>query len=155
MRSSPISPEFAQRTDIGERLRILRKARGAGAPVRRSRRASTSIEHPYLTVGRERYDRVAASVGIEPRDPFLDLRVLSFCVSLPDGQMLTNGWPKSILRRATADLLPDEVRWRCGKEHLGWAFTNALLDGLRGQACCRDVESNLAAVGSYVGLDAG
>jgi asparagine synthase (glutamine-hydrolysing) len=152
VRSSPISPEFAQRMDVGERLRIHERNAVAGPLSEGRAERARSIEHPYLTVGRERYDRVAGAVGIEPRDPFLDLRVLSFCVSLPDGQMLTNGWPKSILRHATADLLPDEVRWRCGREHLGWAFTNALLDGLR-DSMRRDLESNLAAVGRYVGLD--
>jgi asparagine synthase (glutamine-hydrolysing) len=153
VRSSPISAEFAERMAVGERLRIHERNAVTGPLSEGRAERARSIEHPYLTVGRERYDRVAGAVGIEPRDPFLDLRMLSFCVSLPDEQMLTNGWPKSILRRATADLLPDEVRWRRGKEHLGWAFTNALMDSVR-DSMRRDLESNLAAVDRYVGLDA-
>jgi asparagine synthase (glutamine-hydrolysing) len=153
VRSSPISEEFAERMAVGERLRLHERNAVAGPLSEGRAERARSIEHPYLTVGRERYDRVAGAVGIEPRDPFLDLRVLSFCVSLPDGQMLTDGWPKSILRRATADLLPDEVRWRRGREHLGFAFTSALMDTLR-DSMRRDLESNLAAVDRYVGLDA-
>lgn len=85
-----------------------------------------SRTHP--AVARERYDRVAAAVAIEPRDPFLDIRVLRLCLSLPADQLLSDGWPKVILRRAMAGLLPDEVRWRKGKEHLGWTFTNACIE---------------------------
>ena len=67
-------------------------------------RASASHLSP-LPDGRTRTLRpgCGAPSAIEPRDPFLDLRVLSFCVSLPDGQMLADGWPKAILRRATAE----------------------------------------------------
>jgi asparagine synthase (glutamine-hydrolysing) len=79
-----------------------------------------------ITAGRERYDRVAAHFGVETRDPFMDQRLQAFCLSLPMDQFQADGWPKLILRRATARLLPDEVRWRRGKEHLGATFTDAL-----------------------------
>lgn len=85
-----------------------------------------SWRHSGITVGRERYDRVAAHFGVEPRDPFMDQRVQAFCLSLPMDQLQTDGWPKMILRRAMAELLPDEVRWRRGKQHLGWTFTSRL-----------------------------
>jgi asparagine synthase (glutamine-hydrolysing) len=83
------------------------------------------VLHPHIVVARERYDRTAAALGIEPRDPFLDLRVIEFCLSLPQEQLQHDGWPKIILRRATKDLLPDAVRWRVGKQHLGGDFSNA------------------------------
>jgi asparagine synthase (glutamine-hydrolysing) len=84
------------------------------------------VTHPYAVVGRERYDRVAGPLAIEPRDPFLDRRVLDFCLSLPPDQIESDGWPKMILRRSMAGLLPDQVRWRTGKEHVGWRFDEAL-----------------------------
>lgn len=80
-----------------------------------------------LTVGRERYDRVAAHFGIEPRDPFMDRRVWDFCLSIPMDQFQSDGWPKMLLRRSMTDLVPDRVRWRQGKQHLGWVFTERLL----------------------------
>lgn len=85
-----------------------------------------------INVGRERYDRVAADFGIEPRDPFMDRRVQAFCLSLPMDQLQKDGWAKIILRRAMAGLLPDEVRWRRGKEHLGWDFTRAVANTWEG-----------------------
>ncbi len=79
-----------------------------------------------ITVGRERYDRIAADFGIEARDPYMDLRVRTFCLSLPMDQFQADGWPKIIQRRAMEGLLPDAVRWRRGKEHLGGTFTESL-----------------------------
>lgn len=153
MRSSPISAELARRMDVDERLRILEQSAITGPLSDGRTERARGIDHPYLAVGRERYDRVAGAVGIEPRDPFLDLRVISLCLRLPDRQMLHDGWPKAILRGAAAYRVPEEVRLRRGKEHLGWAFTNALLDGLQ-DSTRRDVESNLKVVGRYVDLEA-
>lgn len=84
------------------------------------------VSHPYIVVARERYDRIAAPLNIEPRDPFLDRRLLAFCLSLPADQIERRGWPKIILRRAMAGIVPDAVRWRVGKEHVGWEFEDAV-----------------------------
>lgn len=84
------------------------------------------LVHPNLVVGRERYDRVAAACAIEPRDPFLDLRLIRFCLSLPRDQVERDGWPKWILRRAMEGLVPAEVLWRHGKEHVGPEFIRAI-----------------------------
>ena len=78
-------------------------------------------------VGRERYDRVAASCAVECRDPFMDIRVLEMSLGLTGPQLLRDGWRKLILRKAMRGLLPDEVIWRRGKEHVGWFFTQELV----------------------------
>ncbi|KMK75027.1 asparagine synthase-related protein [Alkalihalobacillus pseudalcaliphilus] len=44
------------------------------------------------------------------RDPTNDLRVIRFCLSLPESQYVQNGYERSLIRRATKDLLPDQVR---------------------------------------------
>ena len=116
--SSIINPEFARRVDLGGRLRALAAHAGPGLPEDLGQERARALDHPYLTVGLERYDRVASALAVEPRHPFLDLRVISFCVALPGDQKLDRGWPKAILRRAMAGRLPDAVRWRRGKEHL-------------------------------------
>jgi len=87
------------------------------------------LTHPNLVVGRERFDRVAAACAIEPRDPFLDLRLIQFCLSLPRDQLERDGWPKWILRRAMDRSVPVAIAWRCGKEHVGPEFIRAVLDG--------------------------
>jgi asparagine synthase (glutamine-hydrolysing) len=127
IRESLIHPDFAARLRLAERLKTLNAHGLGGGSVSYREELARSIDHPYLTVGRERYDRVASAVAVEPRDPFLDRRVVAFCVSLPGEQKLDGGWPKIVLRRAMAGRLPDLVRWRTGKEHLGWTFTSTLI----------------------------
>lgn len=87
--------------------------------------------HPNVVVACERYDRVAAESGMEVRDPFTDVELLSFCASLPDVQKVQRGVRKSILRRAMMSLLPAKVRERTSKEHLGHAFSDAIVEILR------------------------
>ena len=81
-----------------------------------------AIRHPHLTVGRERYDREASQLAIEPRDPFLDIRLLQFCLSLPSSVLQNQGWPKLLLRHAMEGMLPNQIIWRRGRAHLGWHF---------------------------------
>ena len=146
---SVIDPDFAERVDLAARLRQLDAHRPARLLLDPRQERAIAIEHPYLTVGRERYDRVASAVGVEPRDPFLDLRVVSFCHSLPEAQLLSDGWPKAILRRAMRGRMPDAVRWRRGKEHLGWAFILSLV-GRTGRGIREEVEASRSLVMPYV-----
>ncbi|WP_216909554.1 asparagine synthase-related protein [Synechococcus sp. CCY 0621] len=127
IREARIDPTFADRIGLAERLQRLQAHGSDPVVVTYPEERARAIDHPYLTVGRERYDRVAAAVAVEPRDPFLDQRVVTFCLSLPGAQKLAGGWPKIVLRRAMANRLPDSVRWRTGRAHLGWAFTRELI----------------------------
>lgn len=127
IRQSPVNLEFASEVGVLERLEAMAGHRPTGEASSNRHSRATTVDQPFLTAGRERYDRLAAGAGVEARDPFLDLRVLGLCLALPGDQMLHGGWPKIVLRRATQGLLPDPVRWRRGKDHLGWAFNRALL----------------------------
>ncbi|MDL4838973.1 asparagine synthase-related protein [Aquibacillus rhizosphaerae] len=44
------------------------------------------------------------------RDPTNDLRVIRFCLSLPDNQFVQDGYDRALIRRATEGYLPDKVR---------------------------------------------
>jgi asparagine synthase (glutamine-hydrolysing) len=122
-----IRGDFARRTAVLERRAVRNIAAaalsGQGSPACRALLALG----PDITVARERYERVASRMGIEARDPFLDLQLMSLCFSLPVGQLTSQGWPKSILRRSMQALLPGTVVWRPERTHLGWKFTSAVL----------------------------
>ncbi len=122
---SLLAPEFARRIMIGRR-RAQNKAHVAVRTDGACRDRRRLALHPYIILGRERYDRVAAQQGIEPRDPFMDRRVVDFCLSMPPEQLQQNGWAKFVLRKAMAGLLPDGVRWRLGKQHVGGLFLTEL-----------------------------
>lgn len=132
-RTSLVHPALARKIDMHAR----RAAHARHIALRLDGRCEDRralVMHPYAVVARERYDRVAAPLAIEPRDPFLDRRLLAFCLALPADQIEHAGWPKIILRRAMAGLLPDAVRWRTGKEHIGWQFNEALFAHWHGDA---------------------
>src|SRR5205807_1805755 len=60
-------------------------------------------------------DRNAGAFGLEIRLPFLDHRVVDFCLSLRDDAKIYNGWTKYILRQALPQL-PRSNRWRRDKQ---------------------------------------
>jgi len=125
IRASIIRPEFAMRAGVPERLDGL-SARSRPATLRE--RQAAEIDHPNLVVALERYDRVAAAYGVEPRHPFLDRRLVEFCLALPWEQKLSGGWTKRIVRRAMQGILPREVAWRRGRwEGLGARCTSSLM----------------------------
>lgn len=137
LRNSLLSPALARRVDLAERLQRL-AAHGLAARTGDYREDRARMVHYNMVAGRERYDRAASALGVEPRDPFMDRRLMAFCLSLPGDQLLRGGWPKILLRRALAGRLPDDVRWRSGKEHLGGDFTKSLMARYwRGEAWTR------------------
>lgn len=126
---SLIDPEFARRVSLDERMRQWRSTAlyRPGSPARRA----VTVFHVHNVAARERYERVAARVGIESRDPYFDVRMIDFCLSLPVEQTMRNGWTKYILRQSMAGKLPEAVQWRTGRRHLGWEFTSRVLDASR------------------------
>ncbi|MBC9250148.1 hypothetical protein A9179_07665 [Pseudomonas alcaligenes] len=47
--------------------------------------------------------------GVDMRDPTGDLRLVEFCLSVPDRQFLRNGKPRWLLQRMMAGVLPAEI----------------------------------------------
>lgn len=126
LRESQVTPDFEQRVGLRGRFQRYRAdmARtrlgdATGAP-------QTIMTAAYITAGVERYNRVAAHHGVEPRPPFLDRRVIELHAWLPLDLRLRQGWDKWVLREAMAIVLPPDVAWRRVRSHLGEKFTQAL-----------------------------
>ncbi len=145
---SPIDSSFAERIRLHQRVRTWR-CQSAAVAADYGTDCARAITQPHVTVARERYDRVAASQAIEPRDPFLDRRVVSLLIRVPGSQKLGDGWPKIILRRAMQGILPDAVLWRRGKQHLGWDFTQRWA-GHRDAALAAHLHDNRDLIATYV-----
>jgi asparagine synthase (glutamine-hydrolysing) len=58
------------------------------------------------------YRGLRALYGAEFRDPTSDLRVVEFCLAIPDEQYLQRGRDRMLVRRAMAGLVPDAVLQR-------------------------------------------
>ncbi len=57
-------------------------------------------------------DKNAMTFSVESRLPFLDHRLVEWCLSLPTNQKIANGWSKHLLRQTAAPLLGSDVAWR-------------------------------------------
>lgn len=146
---SIVSADLARQAGVGERLESLWALR---APTGRSSRErhAIEIEHPNVAAALERYQRVAASQGIEARHPFFDRRLVEMGLALPRDQKVRDGWSKYILRRACEGILPDDVRWRRGRwVRLGPAFLAAAVRA-SSRLVEREVASGMAELTPYV-----
>jgi asparagine synthase (glutamine-hydrolysing) len=60
-------------------------------------------------------DKNAMRFSVEGRVPFLDFRLLRLIFSLSDKAIISNGWNKYVLRKATEDILPEMINKRRNK----------------------------------------
>jgi len=122
-----INREFAVRSNIKDRLKTYEAQSFLPTSASHMDSHKNAMEHSNLTVGLERYERVANALSIEARHPLLDVRLASFCLSLPWQLKTHRGWTKLILRRAVEPLLPQQVVWRKDTDQLMWIFNQSVL----------------------------
>jgi len=72
-------------------------------------------------------DNVAAYTGLEWRMPYLDRRLIEFVLSLPPQMTFRGGFSKFILRKSMSKI-PQEIRWRNSRTHLGEVEDRGLMD---------------------------
>ncbi len=111
-----VHPAHAGRIEARLRAQQEQAAPGASRTVRGAQAAllgSDSLAHAL-----EVMDHYGAALGVELRHPFLDVRLLEFCVTLPAESSLCDGWTRSIMRHAMQGYVPDKVRLRVGKADL-------------------------------------
>lgn len=118
-----LTDEFVNRHNLEKRLKELDSHSRHYSWRNPDAEAAEIVSHPYHIVARERYDRVASHFGLIMRDPYTDLDLVKFCLSLPTIQKTANGIPKSLLRNAMNGQLPEPIISRLSKEHLGYKFT--------------------------------
>lgn len=106
-----INPDFAKKTGV------LTKLQDYGVDVSLSK-LPTAHEVRDRQFRQLYYWSLTGSYGakfslrysIWDRDPTNDLRLIKFCLSVPEEQFVKNGLDRSLIRRATSEHLPDEVR---------------------------------------------
>lgn len=54
--------------------------------------------------------KLSLRYSVWKRDPTNDLRVVRFCLSVPEEQYVQNGWDRALIRRSTEKILPDKIR---------------------------------------------
>lgn len=86
-----------------------------------------------LSFAHEVNGQIALSMGVEPRSPFSDRRLIEFAIRMPLGAKLCVPWYKHLLRACMAGILPEVVRWRRDiGNHPGWKFYETLISEMAG-----------------------
>lgn len=105
-----INASFAQKTNIFERLKDY------GIDVTKEKKSPNEFrkrhfEQLYIwNKNGMAATKLSLRYSLWDRDPTNDLRVIRFCMAVPDEQYVNNGLERSLIRRATKNLLPDKVR---------------------------------------------
>lgn len=146
-----LAPDFARRVDLPSRFERLATWSSNAYKHDTARQAAWTLQHANTTNGMERYHRVAAWHGVQPRHPLTHRALLDLCVNLPDRQRLAHGWTKLVVRHAMHGRLPDAVCWRRGKQHLGANLNRRLLLADT-EAVCRELHQQRDDLAPYVDL---
>ncbi len=111
-----VNPNFSDRIGIDDRIRdldpLMPPAKSDGEEQWRA------FNSGGLTLVLEQGDRGAAACAMEARHPFMDKRLIEFCIALPASQKLKQGWTRSIMRQAMQGILPKAVQWRGSKTNM-------------------------------------
>ncbi len=71
---------------------------------------------------------LASFYGLDVRDPTSDIRLIEFCLGIPDEQCTASGGQRMLIRRAMAGILPDTVRWNTARGRQSSDIMLRLLD---------------------------
>ena len=106
---SILDPQFADRIQLDRRLKqVWRSSFHTRPNVRRN-------ELSEILVFRGPKYGFGIDDDIEIRCPFMDRRLVEFCLAVPGHLKVQNGWTRFLIRQGMAGVLPGEVRWRITK----------------------------------------
>ena len=74
------------------------------------------------------FDRLSMAHGIEVRMPFMDWRLVTYTMALPESSKSSDGYSKVIARQAMANLMPESIRM--GRRKVG--FNSPMPEWLNG-----------------------
>lgn len=124
--SGLLDTEVRKRLHVEARRRRLTQARKNYAHSARGEHY-LHLASPMQGRGLEVLNRTAAHRKMELRFPFLDRRLMAFCLALPADQKRRYGWGRYVLRRALAGRLPEVIRRRRSKTNFSPHLASVLL----------------------------
>ncbi|OXM85210.1 lasso peptide isopeptide bond-forming cyclase [Paenibacillus rigui] len=107
-----INPEFAKRTEVFDKLRAhgMDESGWYASSNAYDLRKKHFEELFHWNASNTLATKMSLRFGLWKRDPTNDLRVIRFCLSVPEEQYVQNGLDRALIRRSTERLLPDQVR---------------------------------------------
>ena len=145
-----INSDFAQQINLNERIQIMEMT--SEPPQNLREEHWRGMSQGVMSYTLELADRYAAMFSIEVRHPFMDKRLMEFCLALPAEQKLFNGFGRVVMRRALEGILPEKVQWRGGKADLSANFDDGFIN--RNREILDDVMSHkIQYIEKYANID--
>ena len=106
-----INSQFAERMGVNERLKEneMDLATFTSLNIYEARKQHFE-KSTYWNINGTTGTKLSLHYKLWERDPTNDLRVIRFCLSVPENQFVQNGMDRSLVRRSTLGYLPDKIR---------------------------------------------
>ncbi|WP_409290509.1 asparagine synthase-related protein [Peribacillus sp. SCS-37] len=107
-----INPAFAGRMGVYEKLRehgLNTQGEYASSSIYENRQRHFR-DHFTWNAGSTLFSKLSLRHALVKRDPTNDIRVIRFCMSLPEDQYVKEGMDRALIRRAAEGYLPDDIR---------------------------------------------
>ncbi|RBP03162.1 asparagine synthase-related protein [Rossellomorea aquimaris] len=104
-----INNDFVTRHKVKEKLDSLGYELNSTKNIYELRKEHFEQNYVWNTTGTSN-SKLSLRYSIWNRDPTNDMRVIKYCLSVPEEQYVQNGMDRSLIRNATEGFLPDQVR---------------------------------------------
>lgn len=107
-----IHPNFASKTKVYDVLSTYGIDDSGWLTVKNAfdNRRDHFAQHFYWNTSNTVASKLSLRHSVWKRDPTNDLRVIRFCLSLPEEQYVRDGMNRALIRKASEHILPDDVR---------------------------------------------
>ncbi|WP_459500042.1 lasso peptide isopeptide bond-forming cyclase [Bacillus sp. C1] len=106
-----INPEFAKKMNVVEKLKEHDiDMTGSSISTAYDMKKQQFEQLYYWSINGTYGTKLSLRYSLWDRDPTNDLRMIQFCLSVPEEQYIQNGLDRALIRRATKNFLPDKVR---------------------------------------------
>jgi asparagine synthase (glutamine-hydrolysing) len=113
--SSMISPDFARRVGLEERLKDFGLAQGVPSFNTVRAHQHRDIVSSANARAMEYAAHLGAALGLRLQTPLFDKQLLEHCLALPVEQKARDGWPRWAIRSGLEGVLPTQIQWRRDK----------------------------------------
>ncbi|MGG0185187.1 lasso peptide isopeptide bond-forming cyclase [Bacillus rhizoplanae] len=106
-----INPEFAKKMNVLDKLKEHDiDITGSSISTAYDMKKQQFEQLYYWSINGTYGTKLSLRYSLWDRDPTNDLRMIQFCLSVPEEQYVQNGLDRALIRRATKNYLPDRVR---------------------------------------------